>query len=479
MSPELVDARTGTTRWQRSFDAALTDVFEIQGQIAGDVADALEPRAGGAGPAGLAARAPLRSLEAYTLYLHGQGPARRRGRARGAARRAGGVPAGGGDRSRFRRRLGRARGRARGCAAAGRACATDDAEQARRAVERAAELAPESPDTRKARGRYAARGPRQRGIRPGGVPRRAAHRARTGAISSMPRPRRRWTWGCGPRRSRTWSTRRGWIPSPPDVIGDLGVAYMRLRRYRRGARRLLERARALRPCSMSLAHIAGPARRHGGRPRRHPPGVPVDGGDRGAAAGGRVRGPAGGSGLGAGRRSGAATLLDLTPADLDGGGPIGRWRGRRCTGCGATRKLSPGLWRQRRGRVHRAAGGVRRPGGPQPAGRDPRAVAGLCRARSERRSPRASARRRSGRRTRTPRRPTSGTSWRGSHVLAGRPDAALDRLEALVAEPGLRAVGCSGSIRTSTPIRENPRFVRLVSSGASIEERHQQSQAEQ
>ena len=41
VSPELVDARTGTTRWQKSFDAALTDVFEIQGQIAGDVADAL------------------------------------------------------------------------------------------------------------------------------------------------------------------------------------------------------------------------------------------------------------------------------------------------------------------------------------------------------------------------------------------------------------------------------------------------------
>ncbi|MEZ0335824.1 MAG: protein kinase, partial [Gemmatimonadales bacterium] len=34
VSPELVDARTGTTRWQKSFDAALTDVFEIQGQIA-------------------------------------------------------------------------------------------------------------------------------------------------------------------------------------------------------------------------------------------------------------------------------------------------------------------------------------------------------------------------------------------------------------------------------------------------------------
>ena len=41
VSPELVDARTGTTRWQKSFDAALTDVFEIQGQIAGEVADAL------------------------------------------------------------------------------------------------------------------------------------------------------------------------------------------------------------------------------------------------------------------------------------------------------------------------------------------------------------------------------------------------------------------------------------------------------
>ncbi|HEU4526069.1 MAG TPA: serine/threonine-protein kinase, partial [Gemmatimonadales bacterium] len=71
VSPELVDARTGTTRWQKSFDAALTDVFEIQGQIAGDVADALNLALAGAARRDLTSR-PTESLEAYTLYLHGR-----------------------------------------------------------------------------------------------------------------------------------------------------------------------------------------------------------------------------------------------------------------------------------------------------------------------------------------------------------------------------------------------------------------------
>ncbi|CAN5877788.1 hypothetical protein BH24GEM1_BH24GEM1_10140 [soil metagenome] len=71
VSPELVDARSGATRWQRSFDAAITDVFEIQGEIAGDVASALNLALAEPDRRGLAAR-PTRSLEAYTLYLHGK-----------------------------------------------------------------------------------------------------------------------------------------------------------------------------------------------------------------------------------------------------------------------------------------------------------------------------------------------------------------------------------------------------------------------
>ena len=45
MSPELVQVTPGaaaTTRWQQPFDASLTDVFQVQADIAGRVAQALD-----------------------------------------------------------------------------------------------------------------------------------------------------------------------------------------------------------------------------------------------------------------------------------------------------------------------------------------------------------------------------------------------------------------------------------------------------
>ena len=39
--PELIDARTGSVKWQQSFDNDITDVFEVQSQIASRVAGAL------------------------------------------------------------------------------------------------------------------------------------------------------------------------------------------------------------------------------------------------------------------------------------------------------------------------------------------------------------------------------------------------------------------------------------------------------
>ena len=44
VSPELVEITEGrpTTRWQQPFDAALTDVFQVQADIAGQVAQALD-----------------------------------------------------------------------------------------------------------------------------------------------------------------------------------------------------------------------------------------------------------------------------------------------------------------------------------------------------------------------------------------------------------------------------------------------------
>ena len=80
VSPELVYIPTASTRWQQPFDAALTDVFQVQSQIAQQVAEALEVALGPKEKRGLA-EPPTRNLAAYDAYLKaaairsGSGPA--------------------------------------------------------------------------------------------------------------------------------------------------------------------------------------------------------------------------------------------------------------------------------------------------------------------------------------------------------------------------------------------------------------------
>jgi len=71
VSPELVQAATGSTRWQEPFDAPLTDVFQVQADIAGRVASALDVALGDAARHGLVAK-PTESLAAYDAYLKGE-----------------------------------------------------------------------------------------------------------------------------------------------------------------------------------------------------------------------------------------------------------------------------------------------------------------------------------------------------------------------------------------------------------------------
>ena len=72
VSPELIDATTGAVKWQQSFDAALTDVFQVQGQIAGQVASALDVALGARERRGLEAK-PTSNLEAHDAFLRGEG----------------------------------------------------------------------------------------------------------------------------------------------------------------------------------------------------------------------------------------------------------------------------------------------------------------------------------------------------------------------------------------------------------------------
>jgi TolB-like protein len=74
VAPELVAMRANAapaTEWSESFDAPLTDVFRVQADIAGRVAQALGLRLGVADAQQLAAR-PTSDIVAYDAYLRGE-----------------------------------------------------------------------------------------------------------------------------------------------------------------------------------------------------------------------------------------------------------------------------------------------------------------------------------------------------------------------------------------------------------------------
>ena len=74
VTPELVDARPGQaarTRWGQQFDASLTNVFQVQADIATKVADALDVALADSVRAELVAR-PTASLAAYDAFLKGE-----------------------------------------------------------------------------------------------------------------------------------------------------------------------------------------------------------------------------------------------------------------------------------------------------------------------------------------------------------------------------------------------------------------------
>jgi tetratricopeptide (TPR) repeat protein len=71
VSPELVEASTGSTRWQQPFEAPLTNVFQVQADIAGRVAQALDIALAAEKRAQIAEQ-PTADLTAYDLYLRGQ-----------------------------------------------------------------------------------------------------------------------------------------------------------------------------------------------------------------------------------------------------------------------------------------------------------------------------------------------------------------------------------------------------------------------
>ena len=71
VSPELSLASSAASRWAQPFDATLTDVFQVQGEIATRVAQALDV-ALSAGEKRKLEEKPTRNLPAYEAYLRGE-----------------------------------------------------------------------------------------------------------------------------------------------------------------------------------------------------------------------------------------------------------------------------------------------------------------------------------------------------------------------------------------------------------------------
>ncbi len=71
VSPELIQVSTAAAKWQQPFDAPLTDVFQVQADIAGRVAEALDV-ALGAGRQSELQQKPTQNLTAYDAYLKGE-----------------------------------------------------------------------------------------------------------------------------------------------------------------------------------------------------------------------------------------------------------------------------------------------------------------------------------------------------------------------------------------------------------------------
>jgi eukaryotic-like serine/threonine-protein kinase len=253
VSPELVRVQPGvvpTTKWQQGFDAALTDVFQVQADIASQVASALDVALTDSTRRELAVR-PTRNLDAYDAYL------------RGKELRSGDIAPGvlHAAEAEFRRAV----DLDSTFAAAWAELATThillfrlggtqarDAEAAGREVERATALGPALPDVHAAKGLYqqVIRGDAANALREYEAGLRAApNRSDLLSLASGTEA----ILGRSAAALAHLERAARLDPRSPGVPGRLFDIYLRLRRYSE-AQAALDRARALRPSSLSLLH---------------------------------------------------------------------------------------------------------------------------------------------------------------------------------------------------------------------------------
>ena len=250
VSPELVEASTGITRWARPFDAAFTDVFSVQADIAGQVAGALHLALSDSSRARLA-EVPTRSLDAYSHYLRSRElrsgeitPEALRGaiaELESAVALDSGFVTAWGDLAQLQVEVFRLGGMRVG-----------DANAAGHTLRRGLALGPRSANVRAASGRYQqlVTGDFERSLQEYRealrlVPNRSDLLSGAGTAEME---LGRWDEAVADLEHAAVLD-----PRSPDAAGALAGAYLRLRRYPE-ARREITRARALRPTSLSLAY---------------------------------------------------------------------------------------------------------------------------------------------------------------------------------------------------------------------------------
>jgi serine/threonine protein kinase len=253
VSPELVDVSPGhapRTRWGQQFDASMTDVFQVQADIASKVAGTLDVALNDSTRRELAAR-PTQNLDAYDAYLRGKEI--RAGDIAPAVLHA--------AETEFQRavRLDST------FASAWADLATThillfrlggtqirDAQAAGREVERATALAPELPDVRAATGLYqqVVRGDAASALREYEEGLRAAPN-RSDLLSLVSGAEADLGRSAAALSHRERAARLD--PRSPVIAVRLAYDYLGLRRYAE-AQAALDRARALRPSSMSILY---------------------------------------------------------------------------------------------------------------------------------------------------------------------------------------------------------------------------------
>ena len=253
VTPELVEIRPGQaarTRWGQQFDAAITDVFAVQADIAGRVVQSLDLALASAARERLAAL-PTRNLDAYTAYLRGRELSS--GESSSETLRA--------ALAEFEHAVALDSSFAAAWAELGLVqldaflhggSRSEDADAAARSVARARSLAPESPDTRLASGRL------KQVISADPVAALADYRAglettpgRSDLLAASADAEMhldRWADGLADLEHAARLD-----PLSPEILAALADTYGRMGRFGEAGDRV-RRARALRPSSMSLAY---------------------------------------------------------------------------------------------------------------------------------------------------------------------------------------------------------------------------------